>query len=56
MDASTIQQLIGTLGFPIAMTAAMFWYMVTEGKATREAIQNNTLALTKLIEENSKRE
>lgn len=55
MDFTTITQLIGALGFPIVACFAMFWYMnkqQTQHKQEMdkivEALNNNTLALTKL--------
>jgi len=57
MDIQTILQAISTVGFPIVVAAAMFWKMnkqdedhkVEMGKVT-EAINNNTVALTRLID------
>ena len=48
---------ISTVGFPIVVAAAMFWKMNKQdedhkqemGKVT-EAINNNTIALTKLLD------
>ena len=59
----TVEQIIALianavrdLGFPIAMCAALFWYILQERKLrteeaekTADAINNNTLALQKLI-------
>lgn len=50
MDASTIQQFIGSVGFPIAMACALFWYMVKDAKETREVVQNNTNMLNRILE------
>lgn len=30
MDVNAIQQLIGTMGFPIAACIALFWYMIRQ--------------------------
>ena len=57
MDANAVIQLVSTLGFPIVMCAALFWW-VTKTDASHkaeidkmsEALNNNTLALTRLIE------
>lgn len=53
----TVVQLINTVGFPIACVCVMFVQMEKErsrheeeSKAFVEAIQNNTIALTKLTE------
>lgn len=57
MDASTINTLVSTLGFPIVMCGAMFWYMIKEKDAHKEemnsvteALNNNTLMLQKLCD------
>lgn len=50
MDAPTITNLIGSLGFPIVTAGALFWYMVTEARETRKVIQNNTQVLAQLVE------
>ena len=58
MDVSSIVQVIGSLGFPIAACIAVFWYLMKESENHKaevtklsEALQNNTLALTKLCDE-----
>lgn len=55
MDVGVITQLIGSLGFPIACVCAMFYYWnkeredhKTEMQAMTEALNNNTVALTKI--------
>lgn len=55
MDANTIIQLVGSLGFPIVMCGALFWRMVKSDEQHREemdklseALNNNTIAITKL--------
>jgi exo-beta-1,3-glucanase (GH17 family) len=57
MDVATITQVIGSLGFPIVACAAVGWYVVKIQKQNNdtitkmsEAINNNTIALTKLAE------
>lgn len=57
MDISALQQLIGTLGFPIVCCGALFWYMIQQKNTHKEemdkmveAINNNTLAITKLLD------
>ena len=45
-----IVQAISTVGFPIVMTAALFWYMVTENRETRKVIENNTNMLSRVLE------
>ena len=55
MDAGVLTQMIGSLGFPIAMCVALLWIIVklneqhkTEMDTMTEALNNNTVALTKL--------
>ena len=55
MDANTIIQLVGSLGFPIVMCGALFWRMVKADEQHKEemdnlseALNNNTIAITKL--------
>ena len=49
MDAATITQLIGSLGFPIAACCFMGWYMTSIMKEFRDAMNDNTMALKELI-------
>ena len=58
MDVSAIVQVVGSLGFPIAACIAVFWYLMKESENHKaevnklsEALQNNTVALTKLCDE-----
>lgn len=55
MDANTIIQLVGSLGFPIVMCGALFWRQVKSDEQHKaemdklsEALNNNTMAITKL--------
>lgn len=55
MDGSTLVQMIGSLGFPIAACCYMFYIMEKEREGHREemnkitdALNNNTLALQHL--------
>lgn len=57
MDVGVLQQLIGSLGFPIACVIAMFWMWnkeredhKTEMAKMTEALNNNTQALIKIEE------
>lgn len=57
MEVSEITQLVSTLGFPIVCCAALFWYMLKQGdrhaeevRQLKETIDNNTLAITKLLD------
>lgn len=63
MEVSSIVQIIGSLGFPVAACIAVFWYLMKESENHKaevgklsEALQNNTLALTKLCDELEKGE
>lgn len=57
MELNEIISAICTVGFPIVAYGALFWYVLrkdtehkTEVEKMTEAINNNTIALTKLIE------
>ena len=57
MDMTAVTQAVSTLGFPIVMCGAMFWYMVKEKDSHKEemnsvteALNNNTLILQKLCD------
>lgn len=57
MDINTIAGFISQLGVPVALLIAMFWLLDKERSDHKEemknlttAINNNTIALTKLIE------
>jgi len=58
MDVSGLIQVVGSLGFPVAACIAVFWYLMKESENHKqevnnlsEALQNNTIALTKLCDE-----
>lgn len=58
MDMQTILQAVGSVGFPIVACGAMFWLNYKTGERHREemnkiteAVNNNTLAITKLTSE-----
>ena len=55
MDANTIVQLIGSLGFPIVCCIALFWRMIKSDENHKaeidkltDALNNNTLVLQQL--------
>lgn len=55
MESEAIIQLIGSLGFPIAMCILIFWYLMKETEAhkeevnmLRDVIAKNTEALIEL--------
>ena len=57
MEASTIIQVVSNVGFPIAMSILLMFYMREndqkhdeEVKNLREAIENNTIVMNKLID------
>lgn len=61
MDANTIIQLVGSLGFPIVMCGALFWRMVKSDEQHKEemdklsmALNNNTIAITNLSDKLNK--
>lgn len=56
-NANVITQFVSTLGFPITMCVALFWYMiqqrkqhVEESEKWQQALNNNTAVLTKIYE------
>lgn len=56
MDVNMISQLITSVGFPIACTCALFYFWnrereehANEAKELKDAINNNTLVMQKLI-------
>lgn len=57
MDANSIISLVGTLGFPIVMCGALFWYMIkqneqhsTESREMRDVINELKLAIVELTD------
>ena len=57
MDVNAILQSVGTLGFPIVMCGALFWYMIkqneqhsTESREMRDAINELKLAIVELTD------
>lgn len=57
MDINGIAQLVGTLGFPIVCCGALFWRMIKSDEQHKEeiskmseALNNNTIALTRLTD------
>ena len=61
MESEAIIQLIGSLGFPIAMCILIFWYLMKETEAhkeevnmLRDVIAKNTEALIELKDQLTK--
>lgn len=57
MDANAIMTAVSTLGFPVCMCGALFWYMVQqnkqheeESKEMREAINELRVAIVQLTD------
>ncbi|MBO5884934.1 MAG: hypothetical protein J6S85_20315 [Methanobrevibacter sp.] len=50
MDANTIVTIISTVGFPIAMSVYLIYFLQTELKEMRKTIENNTLTMQKLVD------
>jgi len=50
MDANNIIQIVSSLGFPIVMCGALFWYMVKQN----EVHKDETYHLKDTINENTK--
>lgn len=45
-----VVQVISTVGFPIAIACAFFWYMVKEQRELRAVIDNNSNILLRILE------
>ena len=57
MDAATITQIISSIGFPIVACLGCAWYINKQSDSHKqeiekitEALNNNTLALTRLLD------
>lgn len=50
MNINTITTLIGSLGFPIAVCVACFWFINKTLKDITSALTTNTSAMTRLID------
>lgn len=57
MDVNSFIQVISTLGFPICMCVALFWYMIKqneqheqESREMRDAINKLEIAITRLTD------
>lgn len=57
MDYEVVQTFITSVGFPIAMSLLLFWYVKEQNtshkdeiKNLSEAVNNNTLILQKLVD------
>lgn len=57
MDANILMTLVSSLGFPVVACMACAWYINKQSDRHREeidkiteAVNNNTLALTRLVE------
>ena len=49
MDVTIVTQLVGSLGFPIVCSGALFWYLVKEKDAHKEEMEE----LRKSVEANT---
>lgn len=57
MDANSIITVVSTLGFPIVMCGALFWYMIkqneqhsTESREMRDAVNELKIAIVELTD------
>lgn len=50
MTVNDIITIIQSVGFPVVMCGALFWYMIVESKEMREAISALNVAITKLTD------
>lgn len=53
MDASTIQSLVGTLGFPIVCCGLLFWQQNKTMKDFSDQIQKSVDALSSAVNQNT---
>lgn len=54
MNIATITTLIGSLGFPIAVCIACFWFINKTLNNITQALNNNTAVMQKFISEDGK--
>lgn len=54
MDIQNLVTIVSSVGFPIVAAGGLFWYIVTDSRDMRKVVENNTLALTKVLEHISK--
>lgn len=50
MSPQDIVQIISTVGFPIVVAGALFWYIVKESGETRKVLSENTKVIAQLLE------
>lgn len=48
MDSNALTSLITTVGFPIAMCIALFWYMIKQNELHAEETKNITSVINEL--------
>lgn len=53
MDASTIQTLVSSLGFPIVVCGAMFWFINKTLKEFTNQMRDSISELSKAISQNT---
>lgn len=51
MDVNAIVEVLGNVAFPIAAFVMLFYYNTKTVEDLRAAVDNNTLVITKLIEQ-----
>lgn len=56
MDGQTIAQFISQVGFPIAAFCYMAWDRNTTQKDLKQSVDNNTIAMTQILEHIRKEE
>ena len=50
MDINVVAQLIGSVGYPTAMSIFLIYFIQTEMKEMRKTIENNTLTMQKVVD------
>lgn len=50
MNADSIITILSNVGFPIAMSIFLIYFMQTEMKEMRKTIENNTITMQKVVD------
>lgn len=50
MNADSLITILSNVGFPIAMSIFLIYFMQTEMKEMRKTIENNTITMQKVVD------
>lgn len=50
MNADSLVTILSNVGFPIAMSIFLIYFMQTEMKEMRKTIENNTITMQKVVD------